>query len=267
MVKIPHLVQYQGSKRNLANVISGYFPNHFDRLIEPFSGTAAVSIYAAANRLCDKFIFNDINKPIIDMMKECINDPNNLVNGYTEIWNRQFFDGENNIDYYYKMREKFNEKKSIPALTLFILARVAKGAIRYNSRGEMNQICDKRRYGTKPETIRKNAREISELLKGKASLFCNDYRDILSDVHEGDLIYMDPPYQGVSNGLSSRYIQNLPFDEFVSSLQVLNDKNINFIVSYDGQTNDKTFGKILPESLGLQHILLNAGRSSQATLK
>ena len=45
------------------------------------------------------------------MMKECINDPNNLVNGYTEIWNRQFFDGENNIDYYYKMREKFNEKK------------------------------------------------------------------------------------------------------------------------------------------------------------
>ena len=44
----------------------------------------------------------------------------------------------------------------------------------------MNQICDKRRYGTKPETIRKNAREISELLKGKASLFCNDYRDILS---------------------------------------------------------------------------------------
>lgn len=158
------------------------------------------------------------------------------------------------------------KKKSIPALTLFILARVAKGAIRYNSRGEMNQICDKRRYGTKPETIRKNAREISELLKGKASLFCNDYRDILSDVHEGDLIYMDPPYQGVSNGLSSRYIQNLPFDEFVSSLQVLNDKNINFIVSYDGQTNDKTFGKILPESLGLQHILLNAGRSSQATL-
>ena len=77
---------------------------------------------------------------------------------------------------------------------------------------------------------------------------------------------MDPPYQGVSNGLSSRYIQNLPFDEFVSSLQVLNDKNINFIVSYDGQTNDKTFGEILPESLGLQHILLNAGRSSQATL-
>ena len=75
------------------------------------------------------------------------------------------------------------KKKSIPALTLFILARVAKGAIRYNSRGEMNQICEKRRYGTKPETIRKNAREISELLKGKASLFCNDYRYILSDVH------------------------------------------------------------------------------------
>ena len=40
----PHLVQYQGSKRNIASEISSYFPKRINRLIEPFCGTAAVSI-------------------------------------------------------------------------------------------------------------------------------------------------------------------------------------------------------------------------------
>lgn len=266
MAKIPHLVQYQGSKRNLAPIIAGYFPESFDRLIEPFSGTGAVSIYTAANNLCDTFILNDINEMIVDMLRECINNPNRLFKEYEAIWNGQFVEGENNVDYYYKMRDKFNEKKSIPALTLFILARVSKGAIRYNSKGEMNQIGDKRRNGTKPETIKKNAVDISRLLIGKTELFNKDYKEILLMAKPGDLVYMDPPYQGVAKGLSSRYIQSLDFDEFVESLHELNERNIDFIVSYDGQTDEKKFGKKLPKSLELQHVLVNAGRSSQATL-
>ena len=41
-VKVPHLVQYQGSKRNIAPEIIRYFPEKFNRLIEPFSGTCAM---------------------------------------------------------------------------------------------------------------------------------------------------------------------------------------------------------------------------------
>lgn len=48
---------------------------------------------------------------------------------------------------------------------LFLLARVVKGAVRYNSNGELNQSCDKRRYGTKPNVIANNALAISGLLK------------------------------------------------------------------------------------------------------
>lgn len=39
--KVPHIVQYQGSKRILAPQILQYMPNRFNRLIEPFSGMAA----------------------------------------------------------------------------------------------------------------------------------------------------------------------------------------------------------------------------------
>lgn len=263
---VPHLVQYQGSKRNLAFEISKHFPGHFSRLVEPFSGTGAVSIYAAAKGLCPRYHLNDINKPIIDMMKLCVDDPELLTKEYEIIWSKQFLPGKDNVDYYYEMRDLFNNSDSNPGLTLFILARVAKGAIRYNSKGRMNQICDKRRFGTRPETIYKNAKAISQLLRGSVTFSTLDYKEILDSAEPDDLVYMDPPYQGVARGLSSRYLQNINHDEFVHEIYKLNEKNSMFIISYDGKTGDKVFGNQLPDDLDLHHILIDAGRSSQATL-
>ena len=169
MIKVPHLVQYQGSKRNLAPIIAKYFPDVINRFIEPFSGTGAMSIYTATYGLCQSFVLNDVNGQITNLLDKCINSPDELATKYEEIWKEQFEEGENSVDYYYKMRNKFNAIKDTPdpALTLFILARVAKGAVRYNQTGEMNQICDRRRQGTRPDTIRKNAQAISRLLRKK----------------------------------------------------------------------------------------------------
>lgn len=268
MASVPHLVQYQGSKRSLAPTIAEYFPEKINRFIEPFSGTGAMSIYTAFHGLSNEFILNDVNYQIINLLDKCLEEPDELADSYAKIWNAQFVEGENSVDYYYKMRDKFNELKQSPhpELTLFILARVAKGAVRYNQQGEMNQICDRRRTGTRPETIRKSAKSISALLKGKTLFYHTDYTEILEMARPGDLIYMDPPYQGVSGGLSSRYLQSLSFDNFVQSLERLNERGIDYIVSYDGQNDDGKFGKDLPESLGLQHILVNAGRSAQGNL-
>jgi DNA adenine methylase len=43
-------------------------------------------------------------------------------------------------------------------------------------------------------------------------------------------------------------------------------RNLSFIISYDGRTGDRSFGRPLPPSLGLTHIEIHAGPSSQATL-
>ena len=268
MSKVPHLVQYQGSKRSLAPIIAEFYPEKYNRFIEPFSGTAAMTIYTAAHDQSHQFWINDINRQVISMMEECINNPDRLADSYERIWKAQFQEGENSIDYYYQMRDQFNELKNAPdpALTLFILARVAKGAVRYNQQGDMNQICDKRRVGTQPDTIRKNARAISKLLQNRTTLFCRDYREVLDMAQPGDLVYMDPPYQGVGAGLSSRYIMSLGFDDFVESLELLNERRIDFIVSYDGENDDGKFGKDLPDYLELQHVLINAGRSAQGNL-
>ena len=66
--KIPHIVQYQGSKRILAPQILQYMPNKFNRLLEPFSGMAAISIAAAYDNRTDAYVINDINAPLIRML-------------------------------------------------------------------------------------------------------------------------------------------------------------------------------------------------------
>ncbi|MEY8338302.1 Dam family site-specific DNA-(adenine-N6)-methyltransferase [Lachnospiraceae bacterium 62-35] len=268
-MKVPHLVQYQGSKRIIAPEIIKFFPNKIDRLVEPFSGTCAISILAAAENRCDNFWVNDINEPLIRMMEECINSPKRLANEYLTIWEGQFQIDQNNVDYFYKVREEFNCGMKDSARMLFLLARVVKGAVRYNSHGELNQSCDKRRYGTKPEIIANNAFKISELLKGKTLFSSKDYKEILALTKPGDLVYMDPPYQGTSNRDSlrdNRYIQGVDFEEFVNELAKLNNRGIDFIVSYDGMTGDKIIGKHLPQKLELNHTYINAGVSAQATL-
>lgn len=268
-MKVPHLVQYQGSKRVIAPEILKVFPDKVERLIEPFSGTCALSILAALENRCNNFWVNDINVPLIKMLEECVNSPKDLADAYSVIWKGQFQNNQNNIDYFYKVRDEFNDGMQDAARMLFLLARVVKGAVRYNAQGELNQSCDKRRYGTKPEMIACNASRISELLKGKTVFSSMDYKEVLGRTKQGDLVYMDPPYQGTSNRdnpRDNRYIQGVDFDEFVVELEKLNDRNIDFIVSYDGMTGEKVIGKSLPERLKLTHIYINAGVSAQATL-
>ena len=106
----------------------------------------------------------------------------------------------------------------------------------------------------------------SYYLKGKTTVSSMNYRDILDKATPADLVYMDPPYQGVCGNRDTRYLQNVQFCEFVQVLDELNQRGIRYLVSYDGRTGEKTHGKRLPDDLSLTLIELYAGRSSQATL-
>lgn len=83
---------------------------------------------------------------------------------------------------------------------------------------------------------------------------------------KGDILYLDPPYQGVCLNKDNRYYSPIDFDEFCTSLEKLNNNNIDFLLSYDGVCGDKSYGKELPSSLKCKKIILNAGTSSQQTL-
>ncbi|MBQ9406856.1 MAG: DNA adenine methylase [Desulfovibrio sp.] len=261
----PRIVQYQGSKRKLAPQILSYMPKSFKRLIEPFSGMAAISIAVALEQRTKQFIINDINKPLIIMLEEAIEYPDRLLHDYLILWKEQFT-YKNHVQHFYDVREKFNKGFKTPANMLYLIARCVKGSVRYGKNGNLNQSPDKRRHGTQPNTLQKNIYNISYLLKGKTKFYSYDYKRIFEIAEYGDVVYMDPPYQGVTNVRDNRYVSGVEFDEFSEALKTLNKNKIDYLISYDGICGSKKYGKSLPKDLECQKVFLNAGISTQSTL-
>lgn len=262
----PHIVQYQGSKRILAPQILRFIPQKFNRLVEPFAGMAAITIAVAKQERADSYLVNDLNKPLVSILESAIETPDDLINEYSKIWQEQFVYPEGSVGHYYKIREDFNNGQQTPANMLYLLARCVKGSVRYGNNGQFNQSPDKRRNGTSPQTLKANVMAISYYLKGKTCFMSNDYREVLDNVRIGDVVYMDPPYQGVSNVRDSRYFSGIEFDDFVKAVDVLNKRGVDFLISYDGKCGDRKYGEDLPIELGLQKVLLKAGLSSQSLL-
>ena len=259
---IPQPFQYQGSKRALAPLILAYLPGKARRLVDPFAGSGAMTLACAARGRAERFWVNDLNKPLAELLNLMINRPEELADSYGELWKGEAVDA---LEHFYTVREQFNRTQE-PRLFLYLLARCIKGAVRYNSDGMFNQSPDKRRLGTRPETMRQNIMAVSMLLRGRTVVTAHDFRDVLAAVEPEDVIYMDPPYQGTSGERDSRYLAGLSFDDFVVALDGLNARDLRYAISYDGRTGDKSYGEPLPGYLGLRHIELDAGRSTQATL-
>ena len=262
----PHIVQYQGSKRNLAPQILQYIPKRFDRLIEPFAGMAAITIAVSKQRRAERYLLNDLNEPLVNVLKEAITNPQQLIEDYTRLWSEQLAYQGGSVEHFYKVREDFNKGNQSAANMLYLLARCVKGSVRYSSSGQFNQSPDKRRMGTNPKNLARNVFLISSYLKGKTEFSSVDYREITRNARRGDVVYMDPPYQGVCASRDNRYFSGIDFNDFVECVDDLNRRGIDFIISYDGTCGDKQYGIDLPEELGLRKIMLNAGLSSQSLL-
>lgn len=260
---IPHPIPYQGSKRNLAKYILECIPQNSNQIIEPFAGSAAMSLACSNAQIGKKYILNDLNKPLALLLELISNNPDEVINRYTEVWNAQL--KMDSVEHFYKIREEFNQTQE-PVLLLYLLTRCVKNAVRYNDKGEFNQSPDKRRKGKNPKSMSKDILGFSNLLKGKTKVLSLDYTEVLKMATTEDLIYMDPPYQGTT-GSSKRYIQTLDFEKFITALEDLNKRNIPYIISFDGSTGNKIYGKTLPKHLNLHRISLNAGVSSQSTLQ
>ena len=262
LMNIPHPIPYQGSKRCIAREIIAYFPNNVERLIEPFAGSAAVSLAAACHQKAYSFWLNDINEPLANLWSGIINRPEEVANAYRKLWEEQ--EGKERA-YYDLMRQQFNATQH-PEYLLYLLARCVKAAVRYNSNGEFNQSPDNRRRGTRPATMKAQIVGASAILRGRTSITSYDFHDVLTQVTPADLVYMDPPYQGVYSSHDHRYLGSIDYKSFVASLEELNANGVSFIISYDGGTGTKKFGKALPDPLNLVHKEIKAGKSSQATL-
>jgi DNA adenine methylase len=164
-MRVPHPIPYQGSKRNLASAILGYFPAKVAVLIEPFAGSAAVTLAAAARGLAERYVINDLNRPLVELWLAITESPEKLARQYESLWRAQH---EDRRRYYDRVRDDFN-RTGRPDCLLYLLARCVKASVRYNANGQFNQSPDNRRMGALPETMRAHILGAAHLLQGRSS--------------------------------------------------------------------------------------------------
>jgi DNA adenine methylase len=257
---VPHPLPYQGSKRRLAHVIVPLLPPDTDRLLEPFAGSAAVALAARHLHVGRTAWIGDINAPLVALWRRILDHPLELAAAYQRMWEEQHDDPG---AYFAAVRDAFNHDQE-PDRLLYLLARCVKAAVRYNNAGQFNQGADHRRMGARPEIVRQRLVRASATLAGSFATV-SDYRDVLAAAMPADVVYLDPPYQGVSASGDHRYVAGVDRAEFVAALTSAVERGVSFVASYDGRSGTREYGDPLPAEVGL-HLHVLAGTSSQATL-
>jgi DNA adenine methylase len=255
-------IPYQGSKRALAPRICRTFPRNIETLYEPFAGSAALTIYAAHHGLARSFVIGDVCTSLVDLWDLIINHPAKVSRDYGALWAEQFVSGQPHFN---EVRARYNEDRD-PIALLYLIARCVKNAVRFNNKGHFTQSVDKRRTGMRPDKMAHTVHAVSLLLRGRTRLFKGDFRDCILTAKAGDLVYMDPPYQGTTYGKDKRYVAQLDRESLIEVLHSLNARDVPYVLSYDGHSGGRSYGHPLPSTINATHLLLHAGRSSQATL-
>ncbi len=186
-------IKSQGIKTKLVPWIKQIVPQDFNGTwIEPFMGTGVVAfnIKPKCAILCDTnpHLINFYNS----LKKDNINP--NIVRAFLEEEGEKL---QNIDDYYYQVRERFNEKHN-PLDFLFINRAGFNGMIRFNSKGKHNvPFCKKperfaKAYITK---IVNQVDYVYKLIKQNDYTFvCQDFKKTINEVKKQDIIYCDPPY-------------------------------------------------------------------------
>ena len=242
------VIKWSGSKRSVAANLRHLFPRA-TRYFEPFVGGGAMLPF----RPCRDAVAGDVIEELIDLWV-CIRDePDKTASEYTKRWQKLQDQGHTA---YYAVRAAFNRTRN-PHDFLFLTRTCVNGLIRFNGDGDFNNSLHHTRPGIAPQRLREVIRKWSIALQG-VSFAKTDYRETLSTVTAGDLVFLDPPYAGTRG----RYTQE-KFDvaKFYSELERLNEVGAKWVVTFDGYAGERNYDEALPKCLFEERLALPTGNS------
>jgi DNA adenine methylase len=186
-------LKWAGGKRQLVPEIRKYIPHKFKLYFEPFIGAGAVLFDLQPQTA----LINDANEELINCYRVIKEDPEGLI-AHT----RQH---RNTKEYFYRLRslDRAPEFKSLSTVDrasriIFLNKTCYNGLFRVNSQGQFNVPFGK--YA--------NPVIVDEIVIRAASRFFNeaqvqisndDFEVALSGAGRGDFVYLDPPYDPLSD--------------------------------------------------------------------
>lgn len=194
MIKTPP-IKCQGIKTKLAPKIIESMGYKGGTWIEPFFGSGAVGFNASPT----KALFSDTNPHLISFYVSLAQAEITPAIARDFLENEGAMLGKIGGDYYYEVRDRFNESGS-PLDFLFINRSCFNGVIRFNRSGRFNTPFCRKRDRFSKAYITKIVNQISwvfDLIRRNDWEFvCQDFRLPIAAAHDNDVIYCDPPYGG-----------------------------------------------------------------------
>lgn len=225
------VVKWVGGKRQLLDEITPLLPKRMKSYCEPFLGGGAVlfSVQPA------KAIVNDLNEDLIGAYEVIRDELDALLLSLKK--------HENTAEYFYAIRDMDRDREKYRAMTkvekasrlIFLNKTCFNGLFRVNSSGEFNSP-----FGNykNPNIVNEPVlRAVSKYFNASDITFCNeDFAETLSKVGKGCFVYLDPPYDPVSNTASFTGYNKGGFDRYEQirlkqCCDELTKRNINFMLS------------------------------------
>jgi DNA adenine methylase len=189
-------IKCQGIKSKLVNWILQYVRlDKGERWVEPFMGSGVVGFSLQP----ENALFCDINPHLINFYNAIKEGRITADIARDFLENEGFLLKEKGEEYYYLVRERFNQKQD--SLDFLLLSRSCfNGVMRFNRKGFYNVP-----FGHKPERfakayITKICNQIKNVQNSIRTFdwqfVCQDFRDTISECASSDVIYCDPPYYG-----------------------------------------------------------------------
>ena len=248
---------YVGDKRKLMSQIMTYFPNHIDRLIEPFVGGGSVFMNVDA----DGFLLNDLNYIVIqihsmlssycDRKDDFFREVFSLINKYgltsrflgiPQEHGKSSDCKDVNREAYNRMKIDFNSggKKDIMLLYLLIIYGF-NHMIRFNKKGDFNLPVGNLDFN---ENVYNALNDYFAQTETKQPQWhSQDYSAFLAEIdfRKDDLVYLDPPYLISSSEYNKMWNEECERN-LIKEMDRLDAMGVRFAVSnaitYRGKKND-----------------------------
>jgi len=225
------VVKWVGGKRQIINQIVKYIPKSFSTYYEPFLGGGAVLFELQPKTA----IINDINAELINLYEVIKNNVDELIEDLKQHRNEEA--------YFYELRELDRNKEDYNHLTssqrasrlIFLNKTCYNGLFRVNKAGQFNT----------PFGNYKNPNIVNEFTlmavsnyfnKAQITFTCKDFDEALKGARKGAFVYLDPPYDPVSDTASFTGYDKGGFDQneqirLKNMCDKLNEKGIKFLLS------------------------------------
>jgi DNA adenine methylase len=198
-------VKWAGGKSQLAAELIGRFPDSFSRYIEPFCGSAAI-FFLYMDRDGDIFSsdipeawLNDSNYYLMNCHKQISEQPEDVMRMLAcfEVMYKQ--NPENVYRDIRKIVVEDDDEATMAARFIFINKTCFNGLWRVNSKGKFNTPWNQT---TSVNTfVHGNIIRCSKLLQN-TKMTTGHFRDVIKEAYEGDFLFVDPPYEPVSDSSS-----------------------------------------------------------------